>query len=58
MAGDAATNRLLMVILAILIPPLAVGLKDGIGLMFVLSILFWLLGVIPGIIFALWRVLS
>jgi uncharacterized membrane protein YqaE (UPF0057 family) len=58
MAGDATTNTLLMVILAILLPPLAVGLKDGIGLMFVLSILLTLCFGLPGIIFALWRVLG
>jgi uncharacterized membrane protein YqaE (UPF0057 family) len=58
MADNAAdTNKLLMVIIAILLPPVAVGVKDGIGLHLiiniVLTVLFWL----PGMIHALWRVL-
>lgn len=51
------TNTLLLVIIAILLPPLAVLLVDGIGGPFLLSIILWLLFVIPGIIYALWRVL-
>ncbi|WP_262892260.1 YqaE/Pmp3 family membrane protein [Pontibacter aquaedesilientis] len=41
------------IILAILIPPLAVFLHDGIGTSFWISIILWLLGIIPGIIYAL-----
>jgi uncharacterized membrane protein YqaE (UPF0057 family) len=57
MASEHGSNTLFMVIVAIFLPPVAVGLRDGIGLMFVISILLWFLGVLPGIIFALWRVL-
>lgn len=46
-----------MIIVAIFLPPVAVGLKDGIGLHFVINIVLWLLGGIPGMIHALWRVL-
>lgn len=41
------------IILAILLPPLAVFLHDGIGTSFWISIILWLLGIIPGIIYAL-----
>ncbi len=56
--SDIKANKLVMVLLAIFLPPVAVALADGIGLMFVLSILLWLCGGLPGIIFALWRVLK
>lgn len=52
------TNKLLLVIIAILIPPLAVGLKRGIGgaliLNIVLTLLFWL----PGFLHALYVILN
>lgn len=51
-------NKLLLVILAILIPPLAVGLKEGVGWPLVINIVLCLLFVIPGIIHALWVVLK
>ena len=47
-------NKVLMVILAILIPPLAVGLKDGIGVHFLLNIVLCFLFYVPGLIHALW----
>jgi uncharacterized membrane protein YqaE (UPF0057 family) len=52
------TNKLLYVIIAILFPPLAVGLQRGIGLHLLLSIILTILGYIPGIIHALWVVLK
>lgn len=58
MTEAAQTNKLLLVIIAILLPPLAVGLKKGVGgalfLNIVLCLLFWL----PGLLHALWCVLS
>ena len=52
------TNKLLLIIIAILIPPLAVGLKAGIGgqlfLNIILTILFWL----PGLLHALYVILK
>ncbi len=45
---------LIRIILAIFIPPLAVFLKVGLGLHFWLNILLWILGVVPGIIHAIW----
>lgn len=57
MAGDSTLPQLLLVILAILLPPVAVLLKAGVGLHLVLSIVLTLAFVIPGIIHALWIVL-
>lgn len=56
--GDVSTNKLLLVIIAILLPPLAVGLKAGFGGAFVLNIILWLLFYIPGLIHALYVVLT
>ncbi len=55
--SDIATNKLLMVIIAILLPPLAVGLKEGFGRSFLINIILCLLFVLPGLIHALWVVL-
>jgi len=57
MADDAATNKLLLVIIAILIPPLAVGLKEGIGTQLLINIILCLLFWLPGLVHALWVVL-
>lgn len=54
--SDATTNTLLLVIIAILIPPLAVGLKKGIGFHLILSIVLTLLFYLPGLLHALWCV--
>ena len=56
---DAETSLLLLVILAILLPPLAVYLKEGeinsrFWISLILTLLFW----IPGVIFALLVVLD
>lgn len=52
--GDADTNTLLLVILAILLPPLAVYLHQGeINNKFWISLLLTLLFWLPGIIYAL-----
>ncbi len=56
-APTQATNKLLLIILAFLLPPLAVGLKNGIGgsflLNLVLTLVFWLPGVIHALIVVL-----
>ena len=51
-------NKLLLVIIAILLPPLAVGLKAGIGFPLFLNIVLTLLVYVPGLIHALWVVLK
>ena len=50
---SAATNKLLLVILAILLPPLAVGLKRGIGGSLILNIILTIIFYLPGLIHAL-----
>ncbi|MFP4354005.1 MAG: YqaE/Pmp3 family membrane protein [Phycisphaerae bacterium] len=49
---------ILRIILAILLPPLGVFLQVGIGMHFWLNILLTIFGYIPGIIHALWVILS
>jgi len=46
-------NQFLLILLAIIFPPAAVAVKDGIGGHFILNILLTLLGWLPGIIHAL-----
>ena len=52
--ADLTTNTLLLVIIAILIPPLAVGLKKGIGGALILNIVLTLLLYLPGLLHALY----
>jgi uncharacterized membrane protein YqaE (UPF0057 family) len=53
-ASDTSTNTLLLVILAILLPPLAVALHEGgINTKFWISLLLTLCFWIPGVIYAL-----
>lgn len=47
---------IIQIIVSVLIPPLGVFLKRGLGWSFVLSILLTLLGYIPGLIYALYVV--
>ncbi|HET9057503.1 MAG TPA: YqaE/Pmp3 family membrane protein, partial [Chitinophagaceae bacterium] len=52
--GDASTNTVLLVILAILLPPLAVYLHQGeVNSKFWISLLLTLLFWIPGVIYSL-----
>ncbi len=53
MSTEAPANKLLLVILAILLPPLAVGLNSGIGKSFVINVILTILFWIPGVIHAL-----
>jgi len=58
MSADQDTNTLLLIIIAILLPPLAVGLKRGIGGALLLSIILTLLFWLPGFLHALYVVLN
>jgi len=58
MADDARIGKFLLVIIAIVLPPLAVGLKEGIGTQFILSIILTLIFYVPGQLHALWVVLK
>ncbi|WOT04501.1 YqaE/Pmp3 family membrane protein [Shewanella youngdeokensis] len=50
------TNKLLLVIIAILLPPVAVFLKSGVGKDLLINIILCLLFFIPGMLHALWVV--
>lgn len=56
--SELDTNKLLLCIIAIFLPPLAVGLKEGIGGQFVLSIILTILFWFPGFLHALWIILK
>ena len=49
---------ILRIIAAIILPPLGVFLQVGLGFHFWLNIILTILGFIPGIIHALWVILS
>lgn len=51
---NLSANDLVLIVASILLPPLAVALKRGIGGTFLLSILLTLLGYIPGLVYAIW----
>jgi uncharacterized membrane protein YqaE (UPF0057 family) len=51
-------KKLLIVIVAILLPPLAVFLNNGAGKDLLINILLCLLFYVPGILHALWLVLK
>lgn len=56
--SDLSTNTLLLVIIAILIPPLGVGLKAGIGAPLIINIVLTLLFYVPGLLHALYVILK
>lgn len=49
-------NKILLIVLAILLPPLAVFFKNGLGKDLIINIILCLIFYIPGIIHALWLV--
>lgn len=49
-------NKVLLIVLAIFLPPVAVFLKNGVGKDLLINILLCLLFVLPGVIHALWLV--
>ncbi|NRD71968.1 YqaE/Pmp3 family membrane protein [Shewanella sp. VB17] len=50
------TNKLLLVVIAILLPPVAVFLKSGVGQDLLINIILCILFFIPGVLHALWVV--
>jgi uncharacterized membrane protein YqaE (UPF0057 family) len=50
-------STVLLVILAIILPPAAVLIKDGLGIQLLINIILTLIGYLPGIVHALWIVL-
>ena len=51
-------NKIVLIILSLFIPPLAVYLKTNSGKDTVITLVLWCLGVLPGVVFALWKVLK
>ncbi len=51
-------NTALLIVIAVFLPPLAVGLKIGFGFHLFLNIVLTLLGYLPGLLHALWIVLK
>jgi uncharacterized membrane protein YqaE (UPF0057 family) len=49
-------NKVVLIILAIFLPPVAVFLKSGVGKDLLINIVLWVLGIVPGMIHALWLV--
>ncbi|CAM3800255.1 YqaE/Pmp3 family membrane protein [Parendozoicomonas haliclonae] len=50
-------NKVLLVILAILLPPVAVLLNNGVGKDLIINILLCIVLFVPGVVHALWLVL-
>ncbi|MFK7805265.1 MAG: YqaE/Pmp3 family membrane protein [Anaerolineae bacterium] len=50
-------NKVVLILLAIFIPPVAIIFKSGFGKHFWINILLCLLGGLPGIVHGLWIVL-
>jgi len=53
---SVANNKLLMIIIAVLLPPLAVFLKDGVGTPLVINVVLCVFFWVPGILHGLWVV--
>ena len=51
-------NKIILIILSIILPPLAVFLEKGAGKDFVINIILCLFFYVPGILHALWVVLK
>lgn len=49
-------NKLIHIILAILLPPVAVFLKSGVGKDLIINIVLSLIFFIPGVLHALWLI--
>ncbi|QXQ06092.1 YqaE/Pmp3 family membrane protein [Sphingosinicellaceae bacterium] len=56
--NEPSANTVLMVIAAILLPPLAVFLARGIGTDFWINVVLTILAWVPGVLHALWVVLA
>ena len=51
-------NKIVLIILALLLPPVAVFLKNGAGKDLIINIILCILFYIPGVLHALWLVLK
>ncbi len=55
---ETASSRILEIILAMLIPPVAVILNRGPGKEFVISLVLTILGFVPGVIYSIYILVS
>jgi uncharacterized membrane protein YqaE (UPF0057 family) len=53
-----SANKILLIILAILLPPVAVFLKKGVGKDLLINIILCIFFFVPGVIHALWVILQ
>jgi len=58
MPNDEAGYDFIRILIAVFIPPLGVFLEVGLGLHFWLNILLTLFGYVPGIVHAVWVILT
>ena len=49
-------NKIVLIILAIILPPVAVFLKDGVGKSLLINVVLCCIFFIPGVIHAVWTV--
>ncbi len=49
-------NKIVLIILALLLPPVAVFLKNGVGKDLLINVVLCLLFYLPGVVHALWLV--
>jgi len=52
----AATNKILLIVLSLFLPPIAVFLKRGAGKDLIINIVLCLVFFLPGVVHALWLV--
>jgi uncharacterized membrane protein YqaE (UPF0057 family) len=52
--GTLGSVKLFEIIIAFLLPPLAVWMKKGFNNQVLIALVLWILGHIPGVIYALW----
>jgi uncharacterized membrane protein YqaE (UPF0057 family) len=55
-SSSPSTGDIFMIVLAILLPPVAVAIRKGIGTKLLLNIVLTILGYVPGLIHAVWLI--
>lgn len=53
---EVSVDKLILILIALFVPPLAVFMRRGLGGSFWLNIVLWLLGAFPGMVHALYVV--
>lgn len=51
-------NQIIMILLALFLPPVAVFLKDGVGKHLIINIILCLLFFLPGVVHAFWVIMK